>query len=98
MAMTSVNVTVELPESLVEQARAAGILSNERIAALLEMELAREAAWERLYQTAGIVRESASAEYGALSDDEVMQLVDEEIHIMRAEEQAKTALRSDDPK
>lgn len=94
--MTSVNVTVELPESLVEQARAAGILSSERIAALLEMELAREAAWKRLYQAADAVRESAATEYGKLSDDEVMQLVDEEIHIMRAEERAKAALQSDD--
>jgi hypothetical protein len=96
--MTSVNVTVELPESLVEQARAAGILSNERIAALLEMELAREAAWNQLYQAADIVRESAASEYGELSEDEVMQLVNEEIHIMRAEKEAKSALRSDDPK
>lgn len=81
----SVSLTVELPEALVENARAAGILSNERIAALLEMELARQTAWERLLNTATIVRESAADEYGDLSEDEVMRLVNEEIHIMRAE-------------
>jgi len=91
----SINLTVELPEKLAEQARAAGLLNNERIAALLEMELRREAAWERLSEAAGLVREAATGEYGLLSDDEVMQLVDEEIHIMRAEDSARKALETD---
>ncbi len=88
----SVNWTVEIPEDLFEQARSAGILNNERIAALLAMELRREAAWERLNAAAAIVREAASTEYAGLADDEVMQLVDEEIHLMRAEDAAREAL------
>jgi len=90
----SVNLSVELPEELFEEARAAGILNNERIAALLAMELRREAAWVRLSTAAEIVRESAKSEYGDLSDDEVMQLVDEEIHLMRAEDDAREALNN----
>jgi hypothetical protein len=91
----NVQVTVNLPEALVEEARAAGILSNERIAALLEMELRREAAWERLNAAAAQAREAAAADFGALSEDEVMQLVDEEIHLMRAEERARKAMNSE---
>jgi hypothetical protein len=91
----NVQVTVNLPEALVEEARAAGILSNERIAALLEMELRREAAWERLNAAASQAREAAAADFGALSEDEVMQLVDEEIHLMRAEERARKAMNSE---
>lgn len=88
----NVQVTVELPEMLVQEARAAGILSNERIAALLEMELRREAAWDRLNAAAAGVREAAAADWGSLSDDEVMQLVDEEINLMRAEDRARKSL------
>lgn len=88
----NVQITVDLPEALAEEARAAGILSNERIAALLEMELRRAAAWERLNAAAATVREAAEADLGSLSDDEVMQLVDEEIDLMRAEERARKAL------
>jgi len=90
----SVNLTVELPEALFEQAQAAGILNNERLVALVAMELRREAAWVRLNEAALIVRESAKAEYGDLSDDEVMQLVDEEIHLMRAEDDAREAFKN----
>jgi len=90
--LMSVNLTVELPEALFEQAQAAGILNNERLVALVAMELRREAAWVRLNDAALIVRESAKAEYGDLSDDEVMQLVNEEIHLMRAEDDVRGAL------
>lgn len=92
VSIMNVNVTVELPQELADEARAAGILNSERIAALLAMELRREAAWERLNSAAALVRETAKAAYGHLSDDEVMQLVDEEIHLMRAEEDAREAL------
>jgi roadblock/LC7 domain-containing protein len=94
--MTSVTLTVELPKSLVEEARAAGILSDERLAALLEMELRRAAAWERFNAAAAMVREAAASGYGELSEDEVMQLVDEEIHLMRAEDRAREVLKRSD--
>jgi hypothetical protein len=79
-----IRLTFELPAALVEQARAAGILSNERIAALLKMELARQAAWERLNTAAAVIREAAKAEYGDLSEEDVLRLVNEEIHTTRS--------------
>jgi hypothetical protein len=89
-----VNLTVQIPDALFEEARAAGILNDERIAALLAMELRREAAWVRLSAAAKIIREAAEPAYGTLSDDEVMQLVDEEIHLMRAEDDAREGLKN----
>ena len=91
--MTMLTFTVELPDALVEEVRAAGILTNEHIAALLQMELRRNQAWERLNAASAMAHESFKAEYGVLSDDEVMQLVDEEIHLMRAEDSAREALQ-----
>lgn len=88
-----VNLTVQIPDALFEEARAAGIINDERIAALLAMELRREAAWVRLNAAAEMIREAAEPAYGNLSDDEVMQLVDEEIHLMRAEDDAREALK-----
>jgi post-segregation antitoxin (ccd killing protein) len=82
--MMNVQVTVDLPESLVEEARAAGLLNSERIAILLEQELKREAAWEQFSASAAEIRASAE-ELNGLSDDEIMKLVDEEIDQMRAE-------------
>lgn len=81
--MTTITLTIELPETLAAAAREAGILSNERIAALLEMELTRQAAWDRLNAAAARVRESAAGEYGHLSDEEVMRLVGEEVALMQ---------------
>ena len=40
--MTAIDVTLKLPEELVAEARAAGILTDERVAQLLEAELERK--------------------------------------------------------
>jgi len=40
--MTTVDVTLSLPEELVEQAKSAGVLTDERVAALLEAEIKRQ--------------------------------------------------------
>ncbi len=80
----NVQVTVDLPESLVEEARAAGLLNGERLATLLEQELKREAAWEQFSASAADIR-AAADDLEGLTDDEIMKLVDEEIEQMRAE-------------
>jgi post-segregation antitoxin (ccd killing protein) len=64
--MTSINLTLELPESLAERARAAGLLNSERIAALLEMELKRQSAWQYINQAAALVNEAAVEDFGHL--------------------------------
>jgi len=92
--MIGVNFTIELPESLFQEARAAGILGNEPIAALLAMELQCTAAWDRLNAAAAIVHEAAKSDFNLLSEGEVIQLVNEEIHLMRAEDEIREALHA----
>ena len=81
----NVQITVDLPEALVEEARAAGILNNERIAAILERELRREESWEQFSMSAASVREAAADDLASLSDDDIMRLVEAEIDQMRSE-------------
>ncbi|MBL8133211.1 MAG: hypothetical protein JNL42_15225 [Anaerolineae bacterium] len=94
--MTLVELTIRLPQALADEAKQFDLLRDERIAALLEREILREEAWVRLSAMAEVVRESAAEKYGSLSDDEVMDLVNEEIKIMRAEDRAKAALQKPD--
>ena len=82
---------VTLSEELAQQAQEAGILSDERIAALIWMELRRGWAWEYMDKATSIVRESAAETMGDLSEDQIMQLINEEIHMMRAEDDALEA-------
>lgn len=91
--MDLVELTIRLPQALADEARQFDLLRDERIAALLEREILREEAWERLSASAKVVREAAAHKYGSLSDDEVMDLVNEEMKIMQAEERAKAALQ-----
>lgn len=87
--MSVVELTIRLPQELADQARQFDLLRDERIAALPEREILREEAWKRLETMADMVRTAAAEKYGDLSDDEVMDLVNEEIKIMRAKD-AKT--------
>lgn len=90
--MALVELIIRIPQALADEARQYDLLREERIAALLEREIRREEAWQRLGEMAARVRESAAATYGELSEDEVMDLVNEEIKLMRAEQRAKEAL------
>jgi len=94
--MPFVELTIRIPQALADEAKVFDLLRDERIAALLEREILREEAWERLSETAKAVSEAASEKYGSLSDDEVMGLVNEEIKMMRAEERAKETLAKTD--
>lgn len=94
--MTLVELTIRLPQALADEAKQFDLLRDERIAALLEREILREESWVRLSEMAEVVRASAAEKYGALSDNEMMDLVNEEIKIMRAEDRAKAALQKPD--
>lgn len=94
--MAVVEITIKLPQALADEAQSLDLLRDERIAALLEREILREEAWQRLNRAANIVRSSASDTYGQLSEDEVMDLVNEEIKVMRAEKRAKAAFDADE--
>jgi post-segregation antitoxin (ccd killing protein) len=80
--MTTVSISIELPEELVEKAKNAGILQTQRLIAMIENELRRETAWRYLYQSAQIVRANAQDEYEHLSEDEVMQIVNKEVRAL----------------
>lgn len=54
--MTMIDITLHLPEELVNRAEAAGVLSDERIAALLEREIERQVHAERFAQTLSQLR------------------------------------------
>ncbi|MBL8145552.1 MAG: hypothetical protein JNL34_04130 [Anaerolineae bacterium] len=90
----NVQITVDLPEALVAEARAAGILNNERIAAILERELRREESWEQFSTSAAGVREAAADDLARLSDDDIMRLVEAEIDQMRSEAAPRGAVSS----
>jgi hypothetical protein len=47
----NVNVTIELPAELVQKAEAAGILTAERMAELVERELERQSRTNRFFET-----------------------------------------------
>jgi hypothetical protein len=87
LAMSVINVTLQLPEELAERATAAGLLSSEQISAWLEAELDRKDHLKLL--RADLERLRAVSE--PLSDDEVTALVDEEISAYRAEKHQKTS-------
>lgn len=49
--MTQIDITVKLPEELVERAQSAGILTDERIAGLISAELERRTRVDALFDT-----------------------------------------------
>lgn len=83
--MNVVNVTLPLPEELVERANAAGLLAPEQISAWLETALERKNQLEQLRNNLARLREVSQP----LSDDEVAELVNAEIQAYRAEKRAK---------
>jgi post-segregation antitoxin (ccd killing protein) len=81
----SVNVTLSLPDELVERAEAAGLLTSAQFSAWIEMALTRHDELERL--RADLTRLRAAAE--PLGEAEVNALVSAEIKAYRAEKRAK---------
>jgi post-segregation antitoxin (ccd killing protein) len=80
--MVGVLVTVELPKELEEKARAAGLLTSEKLAALIEAEVERQRqeAWERLSEAMDKVSASFRAKFGHLTDEEAQAMIDQWLH------------------
>ncbi len=91
--MTDVDVTLRLPEKLVEKARAQGVLSDERVALLLEAEIERMEGWHSLDHSLDAVREAFRADHAGMSEDEVTAMINDVVHELRAEQ--KTAQDKD---
>jgi len=96
--MSNMNITVSLPEGLIERARFQGILNDERIAQLLEAEIERIERWNQLDQALEPARDSFRAEYGHLSEEEVMDMINQEVHEVRAEMRAERDAKNKRPK
>ena len=73
--MSDIDVTLRLPEALVAQARAQGVLNNERIAAFLQAELERIETWRTLNRTLDPIREDFRADHPAMSEDDVLDML-----------------------
>lgn len=79
--MSDVEITLRLPELLAEQAQAEGVLTNDTLAMLIEMELRRKASLRRLRETANQLQ--------ALQPPITPEEIDEEIRQYRAEKMHK---------
>ena len=83
-------IDIQLPQELADKARAAGLLTSEKIAALLEAELERRRqAAERLLETMDSLREVAREDFGGMTEEEFMRMVNEDVHAVRAAKQAR---------
>jgi hypothetical protein len=78
--MRKIDVTLQLPEALVEKARANGLLSNERIAMLLQSEVERIESWQALNTTLEPVRAAFRADHPDMTDEDVIDMVYDIMH------------------
>lgn len=83
--MAQVEVTLNLPEELVEQAKALGALNDSRVAQLLDIEVKRIQRWQAMQETLAQLQSDTREHFGELSDEEAMALVDTEVKKTRAE-------------
>ena len=86
--MSDIDVTLRLPEALVAQARAQGVLNNERIAAFLQAELERIETWKTLNQTLDPIREDFRADHPEMSEDDVLDMLSDIVREVRREDNA----------
>jgi len=93
--MTLVNLTIEMPENVEEKARAAGLLTGEKIFELIEAELKRkrQEAGERLTKMMDEISTAFRADYGHLTDEEAMEMI-----AQWGDEAVNDAQTSDEPK
>lgn len=80
-----VMINLELPEEIEEKARAAGLLTSEKLAVLIEAELERQKQenWAALFTVMGELQGAAREELDALPDDEFTGMVNEIVREVR---------------
>ncbi len=83
--MAMVDITLNLPEELVEEAKEYGALTDARVAALLDAEVRRLKQWRDFQRTLEGLHTASRDHFGDLSEDEIMALVDAEVKEVRAE-------------
>jgi hypothetical protein len=88
--MSDVQITVSIPEELVERARAEGILNDRRIAQLLEAEVERIERWHALDQALEPAREAFRSEHPNMTEHEVIDMINDIVHEVRSEQAENT--------
>ena len=88
--MSNIDVTLRLPEELVTRAKAQGVLSDERIAAFLQAELARIETWNRLDQTLDPIREDFRADHPDMTEDDVLDMMSDIVREVRKDTDSDT--------
>ncbi len=78
--MSDIDITLRLPEELVEKARANGILNNERIARLLQAEVERIETWRALNAAMEPARQAFRADHPGMTDDDVTDMIHDLLH------------------
>lgn len=91
--MTDIDVTLTLDDALVDEAREYGLLTGERISALLGAELKRVKTRQAFQETLSALHVASREHFGNLSEDEIMAMVDAEVKSVRAAR--KTRSQSD---
>lgn len=89
--MSDIDVTLRLPETLVEKARAQGLLDSDRLARLLAAEIERGEVWASLDRTLEPARAAFRADHPNMSEDEITALMNEIIDEARAEENTESS-------
>jgi len=82
--MSRIILSIDMPEMLEEQARAAGLLSEERVIALIAAELARQTSWNRLFGTMKQLQSASESDFGHMSETEFIDMVNDIVHEIRA--------------
>ncbi len=85
--MTAIDITLTLPEELVEKARAAGILTDDRMTELLQKELERQDQVGRFFEDI----EKLHTLHPSITQEEI----DDEIRAYKTERRAKHESRND---
>jgi hypothetical protein len=86
-----VTIVLELDKEIESEARSRGLLTSENLAQMIKEKLRQQksqearASWRALDKDLEPVREAFRAEYGHLSDDEVMDMINDLVHEVRAE-------------
>jgi post-segregation antitoxin (ccd killing protein) len=88
-----VTVNIQLPDELTQEAQSLGLLSDDKIEAIIRDAVQRErlAAWQELQKTLEPVQAAFRAEYDDLDDDGFMDMVQDVVLEVREERhQART--------
>jgi predicted transcriptional regulator len=90
-------VQIELPDDLAKKAQDLGVLSNANIQEIIEAAVRREAGRKLLEVTPLSADYPLKDDGTPMNEDELMDMINEEVRIVRAENRAKRLAAQDKP-